>query len=232
MDCLFMRQYTDDQVGLSLVRILTGMSYFHFFRTRAEELAQYFNLTFFLLTEQTGLTKQIIPEYKNLYGPSDEMGNLVMDELTFSDNYFMRWAEEKDNTELLDELVSSIYRPAKAWYDFERDPDGDPREEFNSNLCSWRAKNIISKWPMSVKLAISTFYSACRWSLVENNPEVFGGDGGEVAKYGLISVMRQVAKNNVLGDFNKVEKQLVSLVMIELNESIAEAKAQEKAMKR
>lgn len=185
----------------------------------------------FLLKEQTGLTKQLIPEYDNLYSPDDELSNLVMQELVFSDSYFMRWAENKEDITLLDELCAVLYRPDKKHYDHVKNPDGDPREEYNQNLCSYRAKHQVNKWPMNVKLAIAAWYDACRWKLVDDNPEVFGGEGGEVAQYGLISVIRRVAQGSVLGDFNSVEKKYVSLVMIELNESIADAKAQEKAMK-
>jgi hypothetical protein len=232
MECLFIKQYTGEQIVLQLLKILTGMSPFRFFSTRVHDLEEFFYLALFILQEDKALTKQILHVWDGLHGPSDELGNLVMAELVFADAHFMAWAEDKENMELLDQLVAVLYRPVKPGYDLDKDPDGDPREEFNSNLCSWRAVHVIKRWPISVKLAIVTYYAACRWQMVENNDEVFGGDGGDPAKYGLVSVIRQVAKNSVLGDFNKVEKQLVSLVLIELNESIAEAKAQEKAMKR
>lgn len=232
MDCLFMQQYTAEQGQLKLLKILTGMSFFDFFRTRAMDMDDYLYLTEFLLKDQKGLTKQLILEYDGLFGPSDELGNLVMQELVFSDSYFQQWSEHKEDLVMLDKLVAVLYRPAKEGYEFDKDPDGDAREEYNQNLCNWRALHQVKNWPLNVKLAIAAWYDACRWKIVDDNEEVFGGSSsGEMAQYGLISVIRRVAQGGVLGDFNSVEKKYVSLVMIELNESIADAKAQEKAMK-
>jgi hypothetical protein len=230
MDCLFIRQYGADQGVLKLLKIITGMTYFRFYQVKAEELEEYFYLTRFLLEPRTNLTRQLIKEYDGLYGPSDNLDNIVMQELTYSDSYFMRWGEDRENTAILDSFVATLYRPAKRRYDFKKDPEGDPREPFNSNLCEWRAKNIIAKWPRNVKLAIAYWYDACRWQIVENNPEVFG-EGGESPKYGMVSMMMNVAEDGVLGTFNDVEKQYVTIVLMKINESIVKAKAQERAMK-
>jgi hypothetical protein len=91
---------------------------------------------------------------------------------------------------------------------------------------------IIRRWPLSVKLAIAHWYDACRWQLVEENDEVFGGSGsGDVSKYGLISVMLSVAEAGSMGTLKDVENQFVKTVMLQLNDSIAKAKAEEKKYK-
>lgn len=238
MECLFVTSFSSEQALLKLLKILTGMNYWQFFRQKPTEMAEYLYLTEFLLQQRTELTKQLLPvlfpekpEEKRFYGPADEISNLLMGEFIFSEAFFMQWCDDKNNMEPLNELCAVLYRPAKKNYDHKRNPDGDPREEYNGNLCHYRAVNEVKKWPLAVKLAIATWYDACRWKMVDDNPDVFAG-GGEPGRYGLVSVMRKVAEGGVLGDFKSVEKTHVNLVMIELNESIADAKAQEKAMKK
>lgn len=231
MEVLFVRQYAGTAGMLKLLKILAGMSTWEFLVAKPADLQEFYYLTLFILKDRTDLTKQIIPEYKGLYGPADDFDNLVMKELVFAEDYFLRWSENREDLKTLDDLCSVLYRPAKARYDHKRNPDGDPREDFNQNVCAWRSTHEIKKWPISVKLAIATWYDACRWNLVDQNEEVFGGEGGDVAKYGLISLMMSVAETQVLGNFDSVENKNVKLVMIQLNESISKAKAQERAMK-
>lgn len=236
MDTLFFKTYSAEQALLKLLKILTGMNYWQFFRQKPTEMSEFLYLTSFLLEEKATLTHQLIPEYAGMYGPEQSFDNLRMKELVLTEDFYMTWCEDKENTELLNELCSILYRPLRRgslWkkYDIDKNPKGDPREDYNQNVCSWRAKHIICKWPMNVKLAIATWYEGCRTEMVENNPEVFGGAGGELAKYGLVSVMRRIAKEGTFGTFEQVEEKLVNLIMIDLNESVAEGKEMEKQMK-
>lgn len=237
MDTLFLSQYTVEEGRLKLLKILAGLSWWSFFRCKAADLQEYLYLTDFILAKETHLTEQLLPEYKDMYGPVSEFDNLLMKELVVCDNLFMRWSEDRNNVQLLDEFVAVLYRPVRKgsiWKDYNTkiNPEGDVREEFNMNVCQYRAKRKISRWPMAVKLAITTWYDACRWQLVDENDEVFGGENsGDVSKYGLISVMLSVAETGALGDLSKVENQYVKTVMLQLNDSIAKAKEQEKKLK-
>ena len=232
METIFMRQYTSEQGELKLLKILAGLNFLQFFRTKPTEMAEYLYLTKFLLAEQSGLTKQLLPVYEDMYGPAGNFDNLIMKELVISDALFMQWSEDKENISLLNNFCALLYRPAKLNYDHDKNPEGDPREPFNQNLSEWNAKNIICKWPMKVKLAIIYWYDACRWQLVEDNDEVFGEDSGnDVSKYGMVAVMLDVAESHALGDFTSVENHYVKTVLMQVNESIRKAKAQEKAMK-
>jgi len=252
METLFLKKYTADEGLLKLLKTLCNMSYFDFFNTpvttcvkrvgilgkkvEVTGMDEYLYLTGFIFDNEIKLTKQLMPQYDNLYGPADECSNLIMQEMVFTEDYFTRWKEDQEQIDLLDNLCATLYRPLRvnkdgSEYDININPEGDCREEFNMNKCNHLAEHKIKNWPMKAKLAIATFYDGFRTTLVENNPEVFGGEGGEPAQYGLISTMLRVAKEGVLGDFEKVEKQYVNLVMIQLNESIAEAKAIEKQMK-
>lgn len=254
MECFFMRQYTGEQALLKLLKILCNMNFWQFFNTpvtsckkrtgllRSKQevtgMEEYLYLTSFLFNERTGLTKQLLPVYDNLYGPESNFDNLQMKELVLCDALFMQWSEDKENISLLDDFVSLLYRPLRKSasyfkiYDIEKNPEGDVREPFNQNLSAWRAKNIISHWPINVKLAIVYWYDACRWELVDQNEEVFGSDsGGDVSKYGLAAVMLSVAEGNALGDLTSVENHYVKTVLMQIDERIRKAKAQEKAMK-
>lgn len=231
MDCLFVHQYSGEQCILKLLKILCNMNYFQFFRTKVSEMEEYLYLTSFLLEERANLTKQLVPCWEGYYGPSDEFGNLLMVELTFSDNLFLQWCEDRSDVKKLNKFISLIYREPKDSYDFILNPDGDARSEWNQNISEWSGENVINKWPMNVKMAIATWFDGCRCMLVDDNDEVFGGASGEASKYGLASVMMNVAENGALGTFNEVEKQNVHTVMMHLNEWIRKNKEQERLSK-
>jgi hypothetical protein len=254
---LFFKGYPEEKALLKLLKILSGMSWWEFFRapvTTVERLVftrfrftmslgvflfmsrrtcngmdEYLYLSEFLLKENT-LTKNLIPRYKEFYGPADAISNLRMGEFVFSEHFYMAWSEDKENAVLLNNLVATLYRPKKKNYDFRKNRDGDPRIAFNENLCEFYATSEIYAWPKNIKLAIGHFYEACRTKLVEDNPDVFGG-GGEEAKHGLISIMISVAESHAFGDFEKVEQLHVGMIMIQLSEMIHKAKQLEKQMK-
>lgn len=239
MDCLFLKQYSEAQARLQLLKILTGMSWWSFFRCTAAQLDEFFYLSDFLLQKETQFTKQLLPEYDGLYAPESDFDNLLMKELVICDNLFMRWSEDRADESLLNDFVSVLYRPLRPGrylglvpYNKTINPEGDVREEFNFNRSLYRSKKIIFRWPLSVRMAIAHWYDGCRWQLVEENDEVFGGSGSEdVSKYGLISVMLSVAETGSMGTLKDVENQFVKTVMLQLNDSIAKAKAEEKKYK-
>lgn len=212
-----------------LLKILTGMSWWRFVFTPSWILDEFTYLTHFLVSD-TDFTKQLLPKYRGLYGPTDNFRNLVMCEFANTEYYYMEWDRQlKDkgtaDEALLDNLVAILYRPAKKGYDLRRNPDGDPRVAFNENLCTWSAERKVKRWPTHVKMAIAAWYAGCREQLVKDNPAVFSG-GGEEARYGLLSVIRSVAEKGVHGDFDKVQAKPVYLIMVELNEMVHEARNQ------
>jgi hypothetical protein len=223
------KKYNEVQLLLKLLKIICdGMGWWHFLRL-GKKLEDFIYLVTFLFNENT-LTKQLLPRYQCkktgevFYGPADELTNLVMKEFVFSEDYFMRWSDDKENTELLNEFVAVLYRPVKHHYDFNKNKDGDARIAFNENVCNWYAKDAVCFWPTHVKMAIATWYSHSRQKLVDDNPDVFGGSG-EPAKYGLLEVMHNVAEEAVFGNFKEVENQYVNLVLISLNIAVRKAAA-------
>jgi hypothetical protein len=257
MHLFYRRNYPIEKAALKLIKILTGMSWWAFFRaplaTTEKQfypiwklrgsiakwlfrnrhecigLEEYLYLVNFLV-EQNDLTRQLLPSYKGFYGPSDECGNMRGVEFVFSEHYYMDWAANEKDEKLLNNLVAVLYRPRKEKYDHRMNKDGDCRIAFNENLCEWYATTVIYHWPLHVKAAIAKFYGACREKWVKDNEDLFGG-AGEPAKYGLLSVMRDVAKSGVHGNFEAVEQLYVPMIMIELNEQMEEVKRHEKAIK-
>lgn len=249
MQLFYSTKYYTEQAQLKLLKIITGMSWWEFFRapvTTCERrvfnpfqfrfplsiyyflarrtcygMDEYLYLTNFFVLDNK-LTKNLIPRYKEFYGPADECSNLRMSEFVFSEHYYMQWSEQREDEKLLDNLVAVLYRVKKRNYNVTTNEDGDPRIAFNENLCEYYATSQVSAWPMEVKLAIAQFYEACRMKLAEDNDEVFGG-GGEPAKHGLISIMIAVAESHAFGPFKEVEQLHVNMVMIQLKEQIHKA---------
>lgn len=224
MEILFLKQHAAEAVLLQLVKVLAGMSRYRFLRCKAEELEEFFYLLQFVLQPDFSFTKNLLPRLGKFYGPADGMQNLRMKEFTFTEAFFIQWCEsEKKDIAALNNLVAILYRPAPAGYDTKRNPEGDCRAAYSQGATEWAAKHTISKWPMAAKLAIAHWYDGCRRAIAENNSDVFGGSG-EPARYGLVSVMLNVAESHVFGDFEKVENQYVNLVMMQLNELVDKAR--------
>jgi hypothetical protein len=230
IDIFYNKEYKPEEILLLLLKALLSFSKPQFSRMDMEDAEEYLYLCGFLFEDTSYLTKQLLPEYDHLHGPDEELNNVVMKEFVFSEHFFMQWQEDRDNDELLNDFIATIYRPAKRDYDHDKNPDGDGREKFNENLCEWYSNKMISKWPKNVKLAIAHWYAGCRRKIVDDNPDVFGGSG-EAAKHGLISVIREIAKQGAHGNFEAVENMNINLVMVELNEIVEEGKQMEAQMK-
>lgn len=222
--------YGVNEALLKLLKILTGMSWYRFFRASIKEKAEFLYLTYFLIND-TGLTKQLLPVYKGFYGPDDDFNNITGEEFVFSEDFYFKCFTKGPgdeprvmHPEFLNELVAVLYRERKHRYNLKLNKDGDAREEFNQHISAFYAKRKIKKWPMAAKLAIFTWYETCRQQMIDANPEIFGGGSGEPAKYGLISVMRVIAEGGIHGTFEQVQKMYVKMWMVELNEKADEAK--------
>lgn len=212
---------------LRLLKILTGMSWFRFFRCSAAELEEFIYLTGFLLKENE-LSHQLIPVYRKYHGPAGDFNNLVMAEFVFTQDYYLRFCDsKKEDMEALDHLVACLYRPGKKNYDIKKNKDGDPRVEFNENICDHNSRKHIRRWPAHVKYAIFHWYDGCHARIMANLPQQ---SDGEPAKYGLLSVMRSIAEKGVHGDMEKVSKMYVKMWLMELHEMAEEVRLAKKAV--
>ena len=162
------------------------------------------------------LTKNLLPEYKGFWGPSDEFGNLVALEFFWGQHFYDEWAKTKQ-PHALDMLVATLYRPMKAGYNINKNPDGDVREPYNSNLTEAYAK-VVAAWPGNVKEAIAKWFEHNFLALRQKYPEPFVRTGGDPSKYGFVSLFRDVAERGIHGDFKNVEKMNIHLFFIEISE--------------
>jgi hypothetical protein len=219
------------EARMKLLQIITGISMWRWIFVSADELNDALYLTDFLIGENS-LTKNHLSNYKGFAGPADDFENLLMCEFAYTEDYFLRYraafplqGEPKGaGVDLLNQLVAVLYRKTKRGYNKAINKDGDARAEFNEYVCKYHAKRSIASWPLNVKLAIAHWYDGCRTKLVNDYAEVFSGGEGEPAKYGLVSIMRNVAEKGVHGNFKDVEKLHVRMVMLELDEMMSEAR--------
>lgn len=210
----FCSGYSTEQLYLQFIRILSGCGWYNFLMERMHKKAELFYLCNFLFEEST-LTKNMLPAYRGLMGPADNFDNLRMNEYAFAQNFFEA-AKDTQDKEALDKLVATLYRPEGG------DADMDNRQPFKEGEMLQRAK-LVKHWPQYIKELIFIWYEGCLAQLSKDNSDLFTGSGGEPALHGIVSVMRNVAKEGTYGDFEKVERLHVKMLMIELRESKAEA---------
>jgi hypothetical protein len=208
---------------VKLFKILCGLKWWAYRKCKPEEIAEYLYLIDFLLKENT-ITKNVLPSYSGYYGPADDFQNLLMVEFIFSEDFYLRWKEQESDITNLNSLVGVLYRQKKRFYNLKKNIDGDPRVFFNENLARYTADVIIKNWPLHVKKSIAFWYEGCRLKMINDYSQVFSGAGGDPAKYGLISIIRNVAEKGIHGKFKEVEQQYVRIIMMELDEMMTEAK--------
>lgn len=209
------------QAYLQLLRILSGCSWFSFFREKKARLMEYFYLCDFIFSG-SDLTTNLIPEYKGTHGPASNFDNLRMNEFAYSQNYFELYRDDETNLEALNKLVATLYR-----YGGGKWSESDLRQPFKEAVMLRQAEKV-KHWPEYIKHAIFTWYAGCVAQLMNDNADVFTGGGGEPALHGIVSVMRNVAKEGTYGDFEKVELMYVKMFFLELKESKHEAAQMEK----
>lgn len=241
VETMYLKGYKAEQMLLQLIKVLAQLSKYQFLKAKPEELEEYFYLLVPYLQEDIEFTRQLVPQFSyqpkgsdpiTFYGPDDECTNLRMGEFTFLEDLYVRWCDSKrEDLNLLNDIVAILYRPALPGYDLARNEAGDRREPFNDNVSGFYARKYIANWPTSVKLAIAFWYGGCRVRIVQNYPDLFNSEGGDAGRYGLLSVMLNVAEGGVFGPFKEVEHQYVNLVLIQLTEIVEKAKRMEREAK-
>lgn len=210
---------------IALFKIICGISWFRLWLAGTLEIEDKLYLTQFLFDKNT-LTRNAIPKYKKLYGPTDEFTNMIVSEFIFAEQSYRQYKDDHQTVQAkedhLNNLIAVIYRPGKKGYNLSVNVDGDVRQPFNDNL-TLQYKNRVARWPKIIKLSILHWFEGCLFNLIDLNPDIFGGSSNEIAKYGLWSIMRGVAEKGIHGDINQVEKMYVKVFMMELTELNAEA---------
>jgi hypothetical protein len=204
--------------------ILCGKSLFNYLRIpldmreRAQEHIQW------VFSQEHLITKNLIPNFKGLFGPESNFDNLQLAEFHHSETAYHRFIFEKDE-EQLNELVAILYREGKKNYDRQRNHDGDVRIEFSYNDITFH-KHKVKRWPVAVKRAVLLWYDGCRQQLVKDYPEAF--NSGEAAVVhdenyfeGLYGIIRSISGVKH-GTFDRVERMTVPNAFLEIITSIKE----------
>lgn len=214
----------EDVLRLSLLKILSGMSWWRMFFCGGENLSDRLYLVDFLLKENK-LTRNILSLYRGFYGPGDDFNNLLLNEFAYSDFKYaeIKKAKAEELEPLLDQFVASLYRPASKGYDHLRNPQGDHREPFNEHLIDYYAKKKIHKWPIAVKMAVVHWYEACTIKMTEDFPAIFKTGDGDDSNEGLYPIIRSVAQKGIHGDINQVERMYIKVFLMELTQMIMDA---------
>lgn len=168
------------------------------------------------------LTKQLLPKYKGLYGPTDELGNLLLVEFHYTEIAYQNLITTNE-VQYLNELVAIMYREPKANYDHARNSEGDHRVIFTDNDIAYHTKKV-AKWPLAVKQAILMWYDGCRQDLVNSYSTVYPASStkkDDNYSAGLYQLIRSLAGENY-GTIDKVEQLTVHTAHLELSCMIAD----------
>lgn len=224
-----------DTARLHLFRTITATTWWRLWWLGVKEFDDLLYLVDWMLTDNT-LTKNILPVYREMYGPADAFNNLIISEFIFTEQHYTIFknaeTSEPDRLAALNSLVGILYRPAKPGYDMRRNESGDIREAFNDNLTGFYS-DFVALWPFAVKQAIAFWYAGCRDQLIKDFPKPFTPDPDSEGEsvYGLWDILFSIAEKNVLGDFARVEGQLLKTVLMVLTKTMADAERIEKLNK-
>lgn len=216
------------KASLKALRVLSKLNrlQFYFLNADIKLLAiEYVQWIF----EPLNITDQLLPKYKNFYGPKAEFNNLTIAEFHFAEQYYAELQPkikedsqvspvggDLEGAEALHNLISVLYRVPKPGYDTHKDLDGDIRVPFNSNASLYYSKEV-ARWPAGVKYAILMYYDGCRQKIADDYPEVFtnGTSSGEDDGTGMYNVMVGLAGDK-WGTFEEVEKMLLHTALLAL----------------
>jgi hypothetical protein len=219
--------FTEEEViaqQVKLVHVLMGANKAHFMQISPEVMQhELFPLTDWLRNEYD-LLQNPLPmlesEDGNLYGPADELGNLLALEFDNAEYALERWSADMNNLEPLYEFMAILYRKAKKGYDMVKDVDGDVREVYNPNLNAYNAKIIARDVAQKYIYLVLLWYRACRAKWMVDYAPVFEGDGTDNAfpssVGGYFPLLRSIAKEGIYGDFDKVCSMPMNTLLSEM----------------
>lgn len=166
------------------------------------------------------LTENKLPRIKrfrkSLYGPVNAFHRLSFEEFGFADNAFHQFNHTGD-IKYLDELVATLYRPAKKKFDPKAaDTDGDIRQEFNFLTIDFRMDQVakmreVDKW------CVYVWFDHCRRQLVERYKELFEKNDKKKSRSGGTWVETAMAIGHGVLNFNVVRKTPVYQIFMDLD---------------
>lgn len=174
------------------------------------------------------LTKNSMPFlkiglFKKLYGPSDKLLNININEFSFALNYYNLYNKfEKD--EHLDLLVACLYRtPKKNW-----EASGDIRSDFNTYTADKYIAEI-KNCNYAYKQVIYLYFHSCIELFSKLFPFVFSkAEGGTSnSKQTFLDVILKISGGK-FGSYNETSAQNAIIILRDLNALLAEASKNKK----
>ena len=155
----------------------------------------------FLYTE-TDFTK-FPKKINSLYGPSDRLSNVTIDEYTYADLFFYRWTQERHIHDL-NRLVTVLYRPKGP----KETKHIDARRKFVKEELPVHSP-IVEKIPEDVKLTILMAFQGSRERIIKRYKNVFKkgkGKNNSYAPFSKIINSMSRSENQPFGDYYKTKK--------------------------
>lgn len=106
------------------------------------------------------------PFRKLVYGPAPRLANTTIEELSYADTFYYKWATTSDVNDL-HRLTAILYRQAAAEPTLE-----DTRKTFSSLLLENNSR-ITDAIPLELKFMIAHAYYGCRQNFINRHPNVF-----------------------------------------------------------
>lgn len=106
------------------------------------------------------------PFRKTVFGPAPRMANSTIEEFSYADTFYFKWASDGD-TDDLHRLTAILYRPKAKKHNPE-----DLRSPFSSLILEENSR-ITDKIPLHIKFMIAHVYAGCRQNLINRNKNVF-----------------------------------------------------------
>lgn len=215
-------RYSAFGAKLKALQVICGLGLFGWVCLKSEvkvKAIEYVNWIF----EEWYITKQLLPQVHNFYGPADNIENITLFEFYVLERYYADIID--GNANAINDLVAVLYREPKKNYDIAKNLDGDVRVPFNENATTYYS-SVVRKWAMPIKQAILIWYDGCRKKIADDNPELFtGGDGG--GEGDMFEILRSLSGGKY-GDFEKVKNLNIYLAFREINATINEVKTMQK----
>lgn len=169
---------------------------------------------------------------KIYFAPESSFGNITGAEFHFADLAYAKYLDEGSIT-ALDELIGILYRLRGQEVEHQEGHPkyiGDVRCKFNRFLIEKNGQKM-SKVPLSTKVGIFFWWQCFRQELQKKRRDIFStkNEGKAKGGNGWIPIFRSMSKHPL--QFDAVADLRLGMILMELRETIREAKEAEKRLK-
>lgn len=177
------------------------------------------------LYKDTNLTK-FPKKVKSLYGPTDRLANVNIDEYTYADLFYHNWSTTRKNEDL-NRLVAVLYRPKRNAQHL------DIRKPFTKEALSKHA-GVVEKLPRATKLVIAMAFQGSREKIIARYKWVFVKGSGKASYAPFTKIINAMSRseNQPFGDYYKTKEANIYDFFDVLDEDLKTQKEQERNAKK